>query len=366
MFETRIERLHKLLEKDLIEALLITSPYNISYLTGIRAFSIEEREAWILVVKGDIYLFTDARYTEMVKKDAPFITLIETSAANPFMKNLLTLLKKHKVTELDFEEEHITYKEASDLEEKINSIELIPSSDLIENLRMVKDKMEIENVRKACKLSDKGYAYIIKQLKAGMTELEVKMLLENYIRSEGGELSFESIVAFGKNAAVPHHLSNETKLTSDQIILLDFGAKVNGYCSDMTRCVFLEKPSEEVEKIYTATLEAQELALEELKGHTHKDFKPSLLQENASSHLRASGFPAIPHGLGHGVGLQVHESPRLSPFSEDVFSPGIVVTVEPGVYLPEIAGVRIEDTVLLTTDGIEILTHAPKQLTTLQ
>lgn len=366
MFESRIARLYSLLKKDSIQALLITSPYNISYLTGIRAFSIEEREAWMLATDNAIYLFTDARYTEMVKKDAPFVTLVAVSATNPLSKNLVAILKKHRVNELDFEEEHISYKEVADLEEKIENVDLIPSIDLIEDLRMIKDKNEIENIRKACELSDKGFAYIIQHIKEGMSELEVKILLENYIRGEGGELSFESIIAFGTNAAVPHHLSDTTKLAPEQIILLDFGAKVNGYCSDMTRCVFLKNPSDEVEKIYKATLESQELALEELKNHTDKNFKPSLLQENASSHLRTYGFPSIPHGLGHGVGLQVHESPRLSPFSEDIFSPGVIVTVEPGVYLPEITGVRIEDTVLLTNGGIEILTQSPKKLTVLQ
>lgn len=366
MFESRIARLYSLLEKDSIQALLISSPYNISYLTGIRAFSIEEREAWILATKGSIYLFTDARYAEMVTKDAPFVTLIETSADNPFLTNLLKILKKHSIKELDFEEENISYKEAADLEEKLQNIELIPSGDLIEDLRMIKDEKEIESIRRACELSDKGFDYIIKHIKPGLSELEVKVTLENYIRSEGGELSFESIIAFGKNAAVPHHLSDNTKLKTDEVILLDFGAKVNGYCSDMTRCVFLNKPSAELEKIYTATLESQELALEELKDHSNPDFKPNLLQENASSHLRTYGFPSIPHGLGHGVGLQVHESPRLSPFSEDTFLPGVVVTVEPGVYIPNLAGVRIEDTVLLTNSGIEILTKSPKKLTILQ
>ncbi len=362
MFQTRISRLYDLIRKDSISALLITSPYNISYLTGIRAFSIEEREAWVLVVNEKIYLFTDPRYTEMVKKDAPFVTLVETSASNPFFKSLFDILKKNSIKELDFEEENISYGEVADLEEKLESIELIPSSDLVENLRMIKDSEEIENIKKACNLTDNGFSYIIKHIKPGMSELEVKILLESFIRSKGGDLSFESIIAFGVNAAVPHHLSDTTKLKKNDVILLDFGAKVNGYCSDMTRCVFLEKPTEEVEKIYTATLESQELALEELKGHMKDGFKPNLLQDNASSHLRTFGFPDIPHGLGHGVGLQVHESPRLSPFTEDEFSPGVVVTVEPGVYLPELTGVRIEDTVLLTETGIEVLTKSSKKL----
>lgn len=362
MFETRIKNLQNTLGKDSIQALLITSTYNISYLTGIRAFSIEEREAWILVVKDNIYLFTDARYSEMVKKDAPFVTLVETSAAKPFSKNLLTILNKHKIKDLDFEEEHVTYREVADLKEKLENIELIPSSELVEEQRIIKDELEIENVRKACELTDKGFTYIVKQLKAGLTELEVKILLENYIRSEGGELSFESIVAFGPNAAIPHHLSTNQKLQTTDLVLLDFGAKVNGYCSDMTRCVFLGKPTEELEKIYTATLEAQQIGLDCLETYMKEGFEAKQTAELANGHLRTLGFSDVPHGLGHGVGLQVHESPTLSPFSDSTLAPGMIVTVEPGIYIPKLTGVRIEDTVLLTTQGIKLLTTSPKTL----
>jgi len=365
MFEARISRLYKLLQKDSIEALLVTSPYNISYLTGIRAFSVEEREARLLVLQNTLYLFTDARYTEMVKKQTPSLTLIEIGSSNPFIQALETVLKQHSIKELDFEEKEITYKEIADIEEKISTVELVPSQDLIEDLREIKDEDEAENIRKACQLTDAAFDYIRKHIQEGQSETEVKIKLENFIRQEGGELSFTSIVAFGKNAAVPHHMSGDATLQSDDSILLDFGAKVNGYCSDMTRCVFLKEPSEKIRNMYTTTLEAQELALEELARHAKEDFKPHLLQENASSHLRAMGYPAIPHGLGHGVGLQVHEYPTLSPYTENPLLPGMVVTVEPGIYLPEIGGIRIEDTVLLTTAGIEILTKSPKKLTIL-
>lgn len=362
MFESRIKQLQAELSNFDIEALLITSPYNIAYLTGIHAFSIEEREARILVTKLDVILFTDARYIQMVKEIAPFVTLIEISSKDPFIGTLARLLDKNVIKNMGFEEENITYKEIADIEEKVQNTELIPTFDIAEGLREVKDNDEVENIRKACELSDRAFDYIVKKIKPGITELEVKRELENFMRSQDGSLSFESIVAFGKNSAIPHHVSNETILNANDIILLDFGAKVDGYCSDMTRTIIVGKADEKFQKMYRATREAQEVSIESLKTHMQEGFESKRPAELANSHLKASGFTEIPHGLGHGVGLQVHENPSLSPYSDMKLSPGMIVTVEPGVYIPEFGGVRIEDTILVTTDGIELLTKSDKNL----
>ncbi len=360
MFESRIKQLQTELSNFDIEALLITSPYNIAYLTGIHAFSIEEREARILVTKSDAMLFTDARYTQMVKDTAPFMTLAEISSQNPFIKTLTEYLQTNIVKTMGFEEDNISYKEIADIEEKATNTELTPTFDIVEDLREVKDNDEVENIKKACALSDKAFGYIRDDIKVGETELEVKTKLENFMRNNGGKLSFDSIIAFGKNSAIPHHMSNDTVLSQNDIVLLDFGAKVNGYCSDMTRTFFIGTPSEELTRIYTATKKAQEIALDSLKTHMKDDFDPKKPAQLANSHLSALGFSDIPHGLGHGVGLQVHESPYLSPLSEDGLKPGMIVTVEPGVYIPNLGGIRIEDTVLITMDGIESLTKSPK------
>lgn len=365
MFETRIKSLQNTLSNYEIDGLLITSAYNIAYLTGIFAFSIEEREARILITKQNIFLFTDARYTEMVKEKSPFITLFEISGTNPFFKELKQIIKAENVTQLGFEEENITYKEAADLEEKLTDIEFIPTQDIVENFRETKDSVETDNIKKACILTDDGFEYILKQLKPAVTELEIKIKLENYIRNEGGDISFESIVAFGKNSAIPHHMSGSTKLMTQDSILIDFGAKVDGYCSDMTRTVFLGNPNQQLLKMYTATREAQELALDYLKKHMQNGFETKNAHILANKHLESLGFPKIPHGLGHGVGLQVHELPYVSPYSDGGLTPGMVLTVEPGVYMPGIGGIRIEDTVLITTGGIKILTKSKKELTVL-
>lgn len=362
MFAIRLKKLQYELKKQNIEALLITSSYNIAYITNVFAFSNEEREARILVTKKNIYLFTDARYTEMVKKIALFVTLFEISSKNSFIKLLKQTLNKEKVKDLYFEEENITYKETTDIEEELENTELIPTNDIVEKLREIKDEIEIEKIKKACNLTDLAFEFILKFLKPGVSELEIKNRLENFIRSKSGNLSFESIVAFGVNSTIPHHLSSNYELRTNNPILLDFGAKVDNYTSDMTRTVFLGRPSSRFEKIYKETLRAQEIAINYLKNYEEKDFKAKNVQKLANDSLKSSGFSPIPHAVGHGVGLHVHEEPVISPFSENRLKSGMVITIEPGVYVPNFGGVRIEDTILLKPGGIEILTKSSKKL----
>jgi Xaa-Pro aminopeptidase len=366
MFEIRIKSLQEELFKQKLESLLLTSVYNISYLTGIRAFSVEEREAIVLVTKHNIYLFTDARYSEIVKNNATFVELIEISYKASFLKTLSQILKKENIQSMGFEEENITYSEACDIEENIDDLELIPTNDTVEKLRETKDEAEIEKIKKACQITDEAFDFILKFLKPELTELEIKIKLENFIRSKGAGLAFESIVAFGKNSAIPHHLSTNYKLKTKDLILLDFGAKFDGYCSDCTRTVFLGKPPTQFEKMYTATKETQQKSLDYLSDFHKGGFQTKKVAIAANKMLKKHGFSDIPHGLGHGVGLQVHEEPRLSPFSEEKLKTNMIVTIEPGVYIPNFGGVRIEDTVLITEKGIEILTKSTKELVILQ
>lgn len=362
MFDLRIKSLQDSLSSHEIDALLITSPYNIAFLTGIHAFSIEEREARILVTKSNIYLFTDARYTGMVKEMSPFVDLREVKHTNPLSQQLKEIFKNENIKQLGFEEENITYGEVADLEEKFDETEFIPTIEIVEDLRTSKDNNEVESIRKACALTDKAFVHILKLLKPGVTELEIKAKLESFIRENGGSIAFESIVAFGKNSAIPHHLSTDIRLQKLDIILIDFGAKVNGYCSDMTRSVFLGEPYAEQKKIYNGVLKAQEIAIDYLNTHMSEGFELKKAHELANNHLHSLGFSDIPHSLGHGVGLQVHEGPTVSPFSEIHLTTGMIITIEPGVYIEGLGGVRIEDTALITPQGLEILTNSDKKL----
>ncbi|MDP2649686.1 MAG: M24 family metallopeptidase, partial [bacterium] len=226
----------------------------------------------------------------------------------------------------------------------------------------------IENIKKACFLTDRTFKYILEQIKPGITEKKLVLLIELFIRENNADIAFPPICAFGNNSSIPHHQPNDQRLKSNDQILLDFGAKINNYCSDMTRTVFLGKAKGEQKRIYRTVLKAQKKAIEFLASNLRllssdtKPLKTSSLDQVARSYIISEGFPAIPHSLGHGIGIEVHEGLKISPKSKDVIKPGMVFSIEPGIYLPNIGGVRIEDLVLVNGKGIQILTSSPRHL----
>lgn len=230
---------------------------------------------------------------------------------------------------------------------------------------------EILIIEKACRLTDRTFDYILPHIKPGVTEKEISLKIRKFINKNGALLSFRSIVAFGKNASEPHHKSNETKLKNGNIVLLDFGAKVKGFCSDMTRTVFMGKASDEQKKIYRTVLAAQKKAIKFLKSSiiNHKSINAYNVDKVARDYIISQGYTPMPHGLGHGIGKKVHERPKLSPKSKAFLKPGMTFTIEPGIYLPagrqgikNFGGVRIEDTVVLEKTGLRILTKSPKEI----
>lgn len=356
------------LEAQNLDALLVSNNANIAYLTGITHFSVEEREAFVLVVKKHLYLFTDARYTGGITKQAN-ITIIECSANSTFYQHFSKLVQRLSLESIGFEPANLTVFELEHLKsifkEKEIKSKLIPVSGIIEKQKAIKSSVEIENIRQACTLSDQAFTHILPLVKKGITEKEIAAELEYFMIKHGGEPAFETIVAFGANAAVPHHATSNDKLTKmGTPILLDFGAQVNGYCSDITRTIFWGKTTPALEQQYKATHFIQTKALDALQKamRTHHKADAKEVAEAADEALHKTGFPAIPHALGHGVGLQVHESPVLSVHSKDILKPGMTITIEPGIYLQDKAGIRIEDTLLLTDEGVEILTQAPKSI----
>lgn len=361
MFQTRIENLQKKLDEFELDALLVTSIYNIAYFTGLTNFSIEEREAWLLITKQDALFFTDPRSSETVRHKAPFVKLHITSSEKPLLAQMNELVHLSGIKNFGFEEEHLSYKEVMELEEEVES-EFTPTQGIVEELRTIKDAEEIENLKKAAELSDKAFSFILTKFSEGITELQIKGELENFIRLEGGDVAFSSIVAFGKNAATPHHVSNTSPLTTGDAILLDFGAKIAGYCNDMTRTIFFKEVSELNRNVYNAVLGAQQLAIDYANTHTSSEFETKLLHEVTKSHITSLQFPELPHALGHGVGLQVHEEPVISPYSDEALQAGMVITIEPGVYLENQTGVRIEDTLVITESGIESLNKTTKDI----
>jgi Xaa-Pro aminopeptidase len=340
-----------------IDALLVTNPTNIRYLTGFVGASPEEREAYLLVTPKKNQLFLTPLYREEGKK----FDAIEISREHPIEKALTRL----DPVKLGFEADNLTVAEYEKLKKELKGVTLVATRGRIENERMIKRPDEIANVRLAAKLTDQCFAYITRRIRPGMTEGRVAFEIEAFIRSRGAQLAFTPIVAFNEHSSQPHyHDKSHDPLRRGSLILLDFGARVNGYCADMTRVVFLGKPKDEWVSAYNAVLRAQQASLTYLTG-------PDPVRSGAAAdraareEMKKAKLPDYPHGLGHGVGLEIHEAPRLTVKKDAELTAGMVVTVEPGVYMAGSYGVRIEDLVLLKKNGIEILTRSSKELITL-
>lgn len=222
-------------------------------------------------------------------------------------------------------------------------------------------RQEISLIEKACKLTDKTFEYILTKIKKGVTEKELSLEIQRFIRANGAGLSFRPLVSFGKNTAEVHHKPTDRKLKKNNIIILDFGAKIEGFCSDMTRTVFMGKATKKQKKIYSAVLKAQQKAVNFLSSDA-KTIMTSEVDKVARDYIILQGYPTIPHGLGHGIGKKVHEPPKISPKSKAILKPGMVFSVEPGIYIKNFGGVRIEDLVVLEKTGPRILTKSPKRI----
>lgn len=367
MFRARVDRIRKKILKEKLDAVFISSVSNITYLTGYSNFSKEEREAYILIGKDFEYIITDARYSEAIKKEVNHLKLFERGAG----KSTEDLLKKHKteIKVLGIEENNLTVAEHKKIKKHFKNIKHFE----ISKLRVIKEKWEIEKIKKACSLGDKTFKHILGKIKTGITEKEVAQELEKFIKENEAEFSFPAIVAFGKNSSVPHHQTGNTKLeksgdfTAKQeacFILLDFGVKIDGYCSDMTRTLFFGKISDEQKNVYRTVLEAQQKAVDFINKSikSGKKIKASEVDKMAREYIKSRDFPDIPYSLGHGIGLEVHEHPYLSSRSKEELKTGMVFSIEPGIYIEGFGGVRIEDLYILEKIGLKQLTTSSKKI----
>lgn len=349
-----------------VDAFFVTDPANIQYLTGFVGASPEERGAFVLITKTDNVFFTHALYRQEAKTlKNPSLEVIEISRENPISKRLAGLIKKLQIKRLGFEEDNLTVAELGTLQKRLTGIKLIPTKGRVENTRIIKREDEIALIRAAAKLTDACYTTIIPKLVPGVKENQIAWEIEAYFRAKGEEVAFSPIVAFGANSSMPHYklIGNGTTLAKQDIVLLDFGARVGGYCADMTRVVFIGTPKDEWKRAYQTVLDAQTKAIDYLK--INKKRSGGIADRLAKNTIKNAGFPPYPHGLGHGVGLAIHEAPRLTVKKNARLEAGEVVTVEPGIYVAGAYGIRIEDLVLLNKDGIEILSQSPKTLTIL-
>lgn len=354
----RVDRVRDILNKQNFDACLISSPSNIAYILNYFGFSRAERDAFLLVGKRNVYLFTSPLYSNAFSKTKDFNLLI-TDADNRFSKLLENTVKKEKITRLGIEEENISVKEYKSIEKcgaKLHPVDLT-------SLREIKNGDEIEKIKKACQISDTALKKIGDFIKPGISELKLSKLLESEIRNLGADIAFETIVAFGPNSATPHHKTGDQVLKSQDVVLIDFGAKFGNYCADITRTFFVGNPTAEQEKAYDAVLEAQNKAVENLRSLiiNHKSNPKSPLarsvDETARKYILSQGYPSIPHSLGHGIGLEVHEAPSLSPLSDEELTEGMVFSIEPGIYFPGKFGIRIEDLFAIQGNELKKLTQ---------
>ncbi|SER80669.1 Xaa-Pro aminopeptidase [Psychrobacillus sp. OK032] len=348
----KLAKLRTALEEKGIDALLITNGFNRRYMTGFTGTA-----GVAIVSKNDAVFITDFRYTEQAASQIKDFRIVKHEKT--LIEEVANQVTGMGIQSLGFEKEDLTYS-SFELYKKAVKADLVPLTGLVEKIRLIKTDEEISIIKAACRIADEAYEHIVTYIKPGMTELEVSNELEFFMRKRGAtSSSFDTIVASGVRSALPHGVASDKVIEVGEFVTLDFGAIYNGYISDTTRTVAVGEPSEQLKEIYQVVLDSQLLALEKVKpGMTGKE-----ADAIARDYIASKGYgEAFGHSLGHGIGLEVHEGPGLSFRSDIVLEPGMVITIEPGIYLPNIGGVRIEDDALVTENGLEKLTHSTKEL----
>jgi len=340
-------------------SLFVTNRTNIRYLTGFAGVSNDEREAYVLLTPKEMHLFVSPLYEEETNRLPLTVHLI--SRDNPIFPQLGRIVEKLRLTSLEFDAEDLTVAEHKKLAETLYSVKLMPVYNTIETRRIVKTKEEVTHIHLAAAITDQCYSYILKRLRPGVTEAKIAWEIESYLRIRAGGIAFPPIVAFNAHSALPHyHAYDNNPLRSGSIVLLDFGARVNAYCADMTRTVFVGKPKPEWEAAYAAVLSANRKAVAMLNNGERSG---GTVDAAAREIIAEANLPVYPHSLGHGVGLDIHEAPRLTVKKEENLKADMVVTIEPATYIEGSYGVRIEDLVLLKEKSIEILSKSPREVT---
>lgn len=367
MDAVRIKRVRAAMKKAKLAALFVTNPKNVKYLTGFQTMmpgevqSFGDPEGFALIVKGAIHFLCDGRYIDGAKQLEGVKAQLLTSpvTAKTIADKIKSLLPKGTRT-LGYETDAILHVDAVGLNKHMKGVNLKPCQDLFAELRLIKTPEEVKLLKKAQDITCDCFDYIRKTIKLGMSERDVAMAIDGYLKSHSEGCSFDSIVAFGETACHPHYVPDpKRKLKKNQMVLLDFGSIHKGYCGDMTRMLFVGKAPERYKEVYKIVLEAQEACLKTIKpGATCHDC------DMAVRHVfkKYKCEDRFLHGTGHGVGLAIHEDPRIKQGFKDKLRPGMVFTDEPGLYYPGWGGIRIEDMIVVTERGSKNLTRTPKQL----
>lgn len=356
VYRKRLQAIRERLRDEALDAMIIQSPINRRYMSGFTGSAgtlvISQHHTWLLV---------DFRYVEQAKAQ---VDTIQVERVDKPLEDLGRLLADHQLHRVAFEAGHLTVHEHQRLAEVVNQVRWEPRVDWIETLRGVKDDEEVAAIQKAVDVADAAFEHIIDFLRPGVTEREVALELEFFMRRKGAEsLAFPSIVASGPNGALPHAVPSDRRIERGDLVTLDFGCVVDGYCSDITRTVAIGDPDAKSRDLYALVLRAQLAAMEAIQPGVEAREVDRVARDIISEAGYGDYFG---HGLGHGLGMNVHEEfPRLSPRGEVVLQPGMVSSVEPGIYIPGWGGIRIEDLVVVTETGCRILTQSSKELMTL-
>ena len=345
----RVQAARKLLEEKGLDAAFIASPANIRYLSGFAG-----TDSYLYLSSKRQVILTDSRYTLQAEEEGKDCEVRTIKGERVYGVLLKELLEEDKVKRLGFEDGVMTWQFVKKLQEaagdKWGEERWVPLGEELSLLRAVKDEGEIEKLARAEQIGDEAFSYILTQIKPGITELEIAAKLEYYMKSHGAqEKGFDTIAASGLHSAMPHAVPSEKVLEKGDFLTLDFGCKYQGYCSDMTRTVVIGKANEKQKEIYKIVLEAQEAALAGLRAGMTGAEGDALARKVIEE---AGCGDYFGHGLGHSVGLEIHEKPALSPKDQTILRPGIIETVEPGIYIPGLGGVRIEDMTVITENEI--------------
>lgn len=346
----KFDKVQQLLEREKLDALLVMSSYNRRYLSNFTGTS-----GALVITPERRYLISDFRYKAQGAEQAEAFEFVLQQGS--LLDFITSFMESKNIKRIGFEGEHVNYNTYSKIKD---DFEVVPLTGEVEKIRLIKTEEEVDLIQKACEIADQAYEYILTYVKEGMTEMEVKNELEAHMTKLGASgPSFDTIVASGHRGALPHGVASDKVIESGDMVTLDFGADYKGYASDITRTFGVGSVSPEMEEIYNVVLEAQLKSLEEIKAGMTGSEADAVARDVIKSYGYGENFG---HSLGHGFGLEVHELPGLAQKSTMTLEPGMCVTVEPGIYVDGLGGVRIEDDTIVTETGLKKLTHSSKKL----
>ena len=351
--ERRITEIKNFLSDN--DAALIMSDTNRLYFTGFKSSA-----GAVLITKSEAYLLIDFRYFEKAQKNVKHLKVL---LANRLYAEIGEILKKFQIKNLFIETDYTTLDGISTLRKGLDGFNILTDNALskkILKMRSIKDEEEIGSIEKAKMVTDEAYSYILSYIKPGVRETDIALKMEFFMREHGSEgVAFDFIVVSGKNSSLPHGVPTDKKIENGDFVTMDFGGVINGYRSDMTRTVAVGSVTPKQETVYETVLKAQKAALDAIKP----EVPCSLIDKTARDIITAEGFgDCFGHGLGHSVGLEIHENPACNTRDTTLLKSGMIMTVEPGIYIPDKFGVRIEDMVLITDNGYKNFTKSPKEL----